>query len=86
VAIVNFFVAITLFDEECLGFLDQRKQAKSQWVQDLTRQEIYVEHNTEALLQWKNNKYYISRGCVCRHRYTVCKAYVPCTMLFHIIP
>jgi len=22
------------FDEECLGFLDQRKQAKMQWVQD----------------------------------------------------
>ena len=23
-----------LFDEECVGFLDQRKQAKLQWVQD----------------------------------------------------
>jgi hypothetical protein len=22
------------FDEECLGFLDQRKQAKMQWLQD----------------------------------------------------
>ena len=22
------------FDEECLGFLDQRKQAKMQWIQD----------------------------------------------------
>ena len=22
------------FDEECLGFLDQRKQAEMQWVQD----------------------------------------------------
>jgi hypothetical protein len=22
------------FDEECLGFLDQRKQAKVQWLQD----------------------------------------------------
>jgi len=22
------------FDEECVGFLDQRKQAKMQWVQD----------------------------------------------------
>ena len=22
------------FDEECLGFLDQRKRAKMQWVQD----------------------------------------------------
>jgi len=24
----------TWFDEECLGFLDQRKRAKMQWVQD----------------------------------------------------
>jgi hypothetical protein len=24
----------TWFDEECLGFLDQRKQAKMQWLQD----------------------------------------------------
>jgi hypothetical protein len=23
-----------LYDEKCLGFLDQRKQAKMQWVQD----------------------------------------------------
>ena len=23
-----------LFDKECLGFLDERKQAKMQWVQD----------------------------------------------------
>jgi pyruvate kinase len=25
---------IPCFDEECLGFLDQRKQAKMQWIQD----------------------------------------------------
>jgi len=24
------------FDEECLGFLDQRQQAKMQWVEDLS--------------------------------------------------
>jgi len=25
------------FEEECLGFLDQRKQAKMQWVQDTSQ-------------------------------------------------
>jgi len=25
------------FDEKCLGFLDQRKQAKMQWLQDPTQ-------------------------------------------------
>ena len=25
------------FDEECLGILDQRKQAKMQWIQDLSQ-------------------------------------------------
>ena len=29
------------FDEECLGFLDQRKQAKMKWVQD-TNQAMYI--------------------------------------------
>jgi hypothetical protein len=28
---------IPWFDEKCLGFLDQRKQAKMQWVQDLSQ-------------------------------------------------
>jgi hypothetical protein len=28
------------FDEECLGFLDQRKQAKMQWVQDPSQSNV----------------------------------------------
>jgi len=28
------------FDEECLGFLDQRKQAKMQWLQDSNRSDV----------------------------------------------
>jgi len=28
------------FDDECLGFLDQRKQAKIQWVQDPSQSSI----------------------------------------------
>jgi hypothetical protein len=42
------------------------------------------------LLQWKSNKYYILRGCVCRLSYLACKAHMPCglpgsTILFHIL-
>jgi hypothetical protein len=28
------------FDEECLGFLDQRKHAKTQWVQDPSQSHV----------------------------------------------
>jgi len=28
------------FDEECLGFLDQRKRAKMQWIQNLSQNNI----------------------------------------------
>ena len=28
------YVCVCGFDEECLGILDQRKQAKMQWIQD----------------------------------------------------
>ena len=28
------------FDEECLGFLDQRKQAKMQWIQDPSKNNV----------------------------------------------
>ena len=28
------------FDEECLGFLDQRKQSKMQWVQDPSQSNV----------------------------------------------
>ena len=30
------------FDEECLGFLDQRKQAKMQWVQDPSKAMLII--------------------------------------------
>jgi len=29
------------FDEECLGFLDQRKRAKMQWIQDPRQTNLY---------------------------------------------
>jgi hypothetical protein len=28
------------FDKECLGILDQRKQAKMQWIQDLSQSNV----------------------------------------------
>ena len=28
------------FDEECLGFLDKRKQAKMQWIQDPSQSKV----------------------------------------------
>ena len=28
------------FDEECVGFLDQRKQAKMQWIQDPSQRNV----------------------------------------------
>jgi Asp-tRNA(Asn)/Glu-tRNA(Gln) amidotransferase C subunit len=28
------------FDEECLGFLDQRKQVKMQWIHDPTQSNV----------------------------------------------
>ena len=30
----------SLYDEECLGFLDQRKQAKMQWLQDPSQSNV----------------------------------------------
>jgi len=30
------------FDEECLGFLDQRKQAKMQWIHDPSESTVRV--------------------------------------------
>ena len=46
------------FDEECLGYLDQRKQAKMKWVQD-TRQSNVNNINTvrcEAKVHFRNKK------------------------------
>jgi len=33
------------FDEECLGFLDQRKRAKMQWVQDSSQSNVDIRNN-----------------------------------------
>jgi len=35
----------TWFDEECLGFLDQRKLAKMQWMQDPIQSNEYILNN-----------------------------------------
>jgi len=37
-----------MVDEECLGFLDQRKQAKMQWVQDPSQSNIVNVHNVRC--------------------------------------
>ena len=44
------------FDEECLGFLDQRKQAKMQWLQDPSQSSIDNINNIrrEARRHFKN--------------------------------
>jgi len=33
------------FDEECLGFLDQRKRAKMQWMQDPSQSNVDILNN-----------------------------------------
>ena len=33
------------FDEECLGFLDQRKRAKMQWIQDPSQINVDILNN-----------------------------------------
>ena len=33
------------FDEECLGFLDQRKRAKRQWIQDPKQSNVDILNN-----------------------------------------
>jgi hypothetical protein len=33
------------FDEECLGFLDQRKQAKMQWIHDPSQTNVDNQNN-----------------------------------------
>jgi len=46
------------FDEECLGFLDQRKQAKMQWVQDPSQSNVDNLNNIrcEASTHYRNKK------------------------------
>jgi hypothetical protein len=36
------------FDEECLGFLDQRKQAKTQWIQDPSHKNVDILNNVRC--------------------------------------
>ena len=38
----------TWFDEECLRFLDQRKQAKKQWLQDQNERNIGNSNNVKT--------------------------------------
>jgi len=46
------------FDEECLGFLDQRKQAKMQWVQDPSQSNVDNRNNVRfvASRHFRNKK------------------------------
>ena len=46
------------FDEECLHFLDQRKQAKVQWVQNLSQSSVDNLNNVrrEASRHFRNKK------------------------------
>ena len=50
------------FDEECFCLLDQRKQAKMQWLQDPNQSNVDNLHNVrrEATIQFRNkNKEYL---------------------------
>ena len=46
------------FDEECLGFLDQRKQAKMQWEQDPRQNNVDNLNNVRrvAIRHFRNKK------------------------------
>jgi hypothetical protein len=46
------------FDKECLGFLDQRKQAKMQWIQDPSQSNVGNLNNVrrDASRHFRNNK------------------------------
>ena len=46
------------FDEECLGILDQRKQAKMQWIQDPSQSNADNLNNArrDASRHFRNNK------------------------------
>jgi hypothetical protein len=46
------------FDEECLGILDQRKQAKMQWIQDPSQSNIDNMNNVrrDASRHFRNKK------------------------------
>ena len=38
------------FDEECLGFLDQRKSAKMQWIQDPSQSNVDILNNVRRVV------------------------------------
>jgi hypothetical protein len=40
------------FDEECLGMLDQRKQAKTQWIQDPSQSNVDNMNNYWGSSMW----------------------------------
>jgi hypothetical protein len=46
------------FDKECLGFLDQRKQAKMQWIQDPSQSNVDNLNNVkpDASRHFRNKK------------------------------
>jgi len=46
------------FDEECLGYLDQRKRAKMKWVQDTSQSNANNPNNVrcEARVHFRNKK------------------------------
>jgi len=46
------------FDEECLGFLDQRKRAKMQWIQDPSKSNVDILNNVrrEVSRHFRNKK------------------------------
>ena len=46
------------FDEECLGFLDQRKQAKMQWIQNPSQSNVDNLNNVrcEVSRHFRNKK------------------------------
>ena len=45
------------FDEECSGFLDQRKQAKLQWLQYLNQNNVYNLNNVRR----ESSRYFRNR-------------------------
>jgi len=49
------------FDEECLGFLDQRKQAKMQWIHDPSQSNVDNLNNLrrDASKHFRNKKRHI---------------------------
>jgi hypothetical protein len=52
------------FDEECLGFLDQRKQAKMQWLQNPNQSNVDNLNNVryKASIHFKKKKEEISES------------------------